>query len=459
MRRNLSSQSHSLYRLLAIPALVISALTLLSLTTGKRELPFGLLPSSQASVNAMNTAETNVSLAARQTSVTYRWNIADDKLPLINLPDHIDGGVDLALTYSMGQFQFPLFQSLYYNAQAGKYILMVVSEREGVKFIDLPRPDESSALPSTKLNLQFNVEGDAKLITTEDGTIYTFAELADGELHCRQIKDSAGLTIDLSYTDAASLRTIVDATGRTIRFSYTGDYVSAITQTWGPGESKKNKKTWAIDTDTTVAQRSVKFAHARATTTKRVPTNAVKPTYTEEMADSDLTLANIFGGEGATAAANGFEPASLGNQYPLYRGDFVGDDGLVRRGHLSYAMHLYGSADGTGENGVYVPAGFTSHSAEPTPIDAAVSFYYPQLGNLKDVTLVVFHVANFCLTPEGERIRIGDIGGRGGSVASYKHSHLEFYRGNTGLPSAAARTKLRIDPAVVFGTPTATASR
>jgi hypothetical protein len=313
--------------------------------------------------------------------------------------------------------------------------------------------------PTINSHLRLTEEGDAKLISTDDGTVYTFAELADGELHCSQIKDRAGHVIDLGYTDAASLAKITDTSGRTIRFSYTKDYVSSITQTWGSGVTRKKKKTWAIDTDTTVEERSVNFAHARPATTKRIPTNAVKPTYTEEMAASDLTLANIFGGEGAMAAANGFEPAGLGTQYPLYRGDFVGDDGVVRRGHLSYAMHLYGNADGTGELGVYVPAGFISHSAEPTPNDAAVSFYYPRLGNLTDVTLVVFHVANFLITPEGERIRIGDIGGRGGSVASYKHSHIEFYRGNTGLPSAAARASLRIDPAVVFGSPTATASR
>jgi len=48
-------------------------------------------------------------------------------------------------------------------------------------------------------------------------------------------------------------------------------------------------------------------------------------------------------------------------------------------------------------------------------------------------------------------LRIGNIGGPGGSVGSYRHSHIEFYRGNTGgLPSLAARAHLRIDPATVF---------
>ena len=113
-------------------------------------------------------------------------------------------------------------------------------------------------------------------------------------------------------------------------------------------------------------------------------------------------------------------------------------------------MHLYGSPDGRGDSALYVPAGFTSHSSEPSPTDAAVLFYYPQLGNLTDVTLAVFHVADFQITAEGDRIKIGSIGGPGGSSPLYKHSHIEFYRGNTGLPAAAARAAFRIDPATVF---------
>jgi hypothetical protein len=64
--------------------------------------------------------------------------------------------------------------------------------------------------------------------------------------------------------------------------------------------------------------------------------------------------------------------------------------------------------------------------------------------------LAVFHVADFQMSAEGERVRIGRIGGPGGSSAAYKHSHIEFYRGNTGLPSLAARPRLRIDPTTVF---------
>lgn len=144
---------------------------------------------------------------------------------------------------------------------------------------------------------------------------------------------------------------------------------------------------------------------------KRIPSKAVTPGYTKQMETPDSSLAALFGDGGAVAAANGVEPRRLGNQYPLYRGDLVGEDGKVRRGHLAYAMNLYGSEDGTGQTKLYVPAGFTSHSSQPSPTDAAVTFYYPRLGNLRNVTLAVFHVANFRLVSEGMRVCVGKIGG------------------------------------------------
>ena len=206
-------------------------------------------------------------------------------------------------------------------------------------------------------------------------------------------------------------------------------------------------KTWSI-TDATPDD-GAKYAHA-VRVGKFLPSNALIHDYTAEMEESDKLLAQIFGGPNAVVGANGFEPAGLAASYPLYRGDVMGDDGKVRRGHLSYAMHIYGSADGRGDSPLYVPAGFTSHSSEPSPTDAAVIFYYPRLGNLTDITLAVFHVADFQLTAESERVRIGNLGGPGGSSPLYKHSHIEFYRGNVGLPAAAARAALRIDPTTVF---------
>jgi len=212
-----------------------------------------------------------------------------------------------------------------------------------------------------------------------------------------------------------------------------------LTKTWMVGEQPES-----------LISPAPKYSHVVSTTAKAVPGNAIVRAYTVGMAVSDKMLAEIFGGPNAVAGANGFEPAGLAAAYPFYRGDIIGDDGLERRGHLSHAMHLYGSSDGTGDSPVYIPAGFTLHGDQPSPTDAAMTFYYPRLGNLTDVTLAVFHIADFQMSYEGGRVRIGNLGGPGGSSALYKHSHIEFYRGNTGLPPLAARQRLRIDPATVF---------
>ena len=452
-----------------IRGLLISAVSIVAATMIAEVGPQAF--SANATAAAGESPSERNRLAATESSPSYRWNLNDEARPLISLPDHLGGSLDFSLTYSLDQFEFPLFQSLYYNQRSGKYILMVIT-KSGVN----PQTGYASGAParhaefialapsSLRGGAQFSANGNSglrledkggvKLLTTNDGSVYTFSTLGDGELHCRQINDRRGAIISLKYTQAAELATISDERGRTVSFSYSNDYLSSVAQTWG-GNAQRLQQTWAIADE-------VKYAHAvsasagralpaAAALAKHIPSNAIKPAYTRAMAACDARLAAIFGGPGAIAAANGFEPAGLGQQYPLYRGDLVGDDGSIRRGHLSFAMHLYGSADGSGELAVYVPFGFASHSEGPSPTDAVVTFYYPRLGNLTDVTLAVFHVKNFQLSYEGERVRIGDIGGPGGSVASYKHSHLEFYHGNTGLPPLAERGRLRIDPATVFG--------
>ncbi len=432
----------ALYRLVLIFAFVAVAIVAFA------EIDQSLSTTHRSIVHAAAGAE---SAAPSKSIVSYTWNLEDANLPLLSLPDHISGTVDLAITYSLDQFQFPLFQSLYYNAQAGKYILMVMPKDQGrAEFINLTQVKRNQFEATGIAGVRLEDRGTAKLLTTSDGTEYRFVHLGNGEFHCSRIKDPSGMIIKLKYTDDASIATIADASGRTVSFGYEKHYVNSITQTWGPASVKK--QTWAVGD---VVRRNHPVAPVipvGAEMTKRVPSNALTPNYTQSMIDSDVKLAAIFGGPGAVAAANGFEPVALASQYPLYRGDIIGEDGQKRRGHLSYAMHLYGSADGTVATDVYVPSGFTSHSSTPTPTDAAVTFYYPQLGNLTDVTLVVFHVANFQLSYEAKRVRIGNTGGPGGSISCYRHSHIEFYRGDTGLPSAAARPGLRIDPNRIFET-------
>ena len=412
--------------------------------------------SVQASVSPSETSPNAPSEV--RTPPTLAWNVANTQLPLVDLPEQLGPDFDSSFTYPLDQFGFPLFQTLYYNPLVKKYLLMLLPRIAGrAEFLELHQSGTSQTFVSNNgPQIQLSDIGGQKRLRTVEGNEYTFTRLNDGEFHCVQIRDRSGVFIHLNYTNDGLIDSLNDSGDRSITFDYSLGHIASVSQTW-TSEAIRKTKTWRVK-----GYEKEVFAHANFSSSpafgavKAIPRNAITLSYTPEMANCDRMLASIFGGPGAVAAANGFEPAGLANQYPIYRGDVVGDDGVRRHGHLSYAMHLYGSPNGTADTALFVPTGFTSHSNQPTPTDAAVTFYYPHLGNLNSVTVAVFHVANFAISYESGRVRIGNIGGRGGSYAFYKHSHVEFYRGNTGLPPGSARESLRIDPAAVFGITSAT---
>ncbi len=385
----------------------------------------------------------------------YKWNVADRQSPLLGLPDaNLKAGLDYSISFPIAQFNFPIFQSLSYDEENGRYLLPSISrESNGVHFIAFEPTETKNTFASTDgANLKLIDNDSQKTVRTSEGTRYTFVRYPDGEFRCASIRDASGSSLSMLYAaNGLMLHGVVDTAGRTLTFNYAGAGIESVTQTW-MANSEGQTKTWAVGDSPLGETKSVKYSHAVGIiSSKALPNNAMVREYTAEMLASDKMLAQLFGGPSAVAGANGFEPAGLAGAYPLYRGDIVGDDGRVRRGHLSYAMHLYGSADGSGDSPLFVPAGFTSHSAQPSPTDGVVTFYYPRLGNLSDVTLAVFHVADFQISNEADRVRIGNLGGPGGATRAYKHSHIEFYRGNAGLPALSARPRLRIDPATVFG--------
>jgi hypothetical protein len=398
--------------------------------------------------------ESTGTVSVEPAGSAYRWNLIEQGLPLLGLPDaHLRTGIDQSLTYPLAQFNFPLFQALTYDDEHARYLLpSLSSESKGVHFIVFAPAEGKNTYTSIDGNNIKLIDNDnMKVVRTSDGTKYTFVRYPDGEFRCASIKDSSGVYLNLLYTaNGLMLHGVVDSSGRTLTFNYAGDGIKSITQTW-MANSEGLTKTWLVgEQPAALIDPAVKYSHVVWASAKTVPNNAVVRQYTPGMAVCDKMLAQIFGGPNAVAGANGFEPAGLAAAYPFYRGDIIGDDGMERRGHLSHAMHLYGSSNGTAGSPLYIPRGFTLHSDQPSPTDAAMTFYYPRLGNLTDVTLAVFHIADFQLVDEGDRVRIGNIGGPGGSSALYKHSHIEFYRGNTGLPPLGARPGLRIDPATVF---------
>ena len=393
----------------------------------------------------------------------YTWNLKDRELPLLGFANaRLTPGFELSLAYPLDQLAFPIFQALNYDDERGRYLVPSIGRSgNGIHFIEFATTETRNTYVSIDdRNIKLIDNDNLKTLLTSDGTKYIFVRYPDGEFRCASIKDPSGSYISLLYTaNGLMLHGVVDSSGRTITFNYDRDGIKSVTQTW-MANSEGLTKTWtAGEQSESLIGTAAKYSHV-IMSAKALPRNALIRQYTAEMAASDKMLAQAFGGPNAVAGANGFEPAGLAVAYPFYRGDIIGDDGKERRGHLSYAMHLYGSSDGTGDSPIFIPNGFTMHSGQPSPTDAAMIFYYPRLGNLTDVTLAVFHVADFQIRYETEdRVRIGNIGGPGGSSALYKHSHIEFYRGNTGLPPVASRQHLRIEPATVFAVPAATADQ
>ena len=382
----------------------------------------------------------------KPASLSYHWNVAEKGLPLLGLSqERLKPGFDQLLGYQGVQFDFPIFRALTFDEARSTYLLPALKPDRGAAFIEL-RPTTTRGSYASANGIELLDRDTLKTVKTADGTKYLFVRYPDDEFRCATIKEPNGLTLNLLYTaNGLALHGIIDSHGRSVTFNYGKQGIESVTQSW-MSNLEGITRTWAVG-DLDVEDSATRYAHARG---KFVPANAMVSGYTAEMEATDKLLARIFGGPTAVVGGNGFEPSGLAASYPLYRGDVMGDDGIVRPGHLSHALHIYGSPDGRGDSAIYVPAGFASHSNEPTPTDAAVTFYYPRLGNLTDVTLAVFHVADFQIAPEGDRVRIGNLGGPGGSSPLYKHSHIEFYRGNVGLAPAAARAALRIDPATVF---------
>jgi hypothetical protein len=412
---------------------------------------FGAVFRNPRAENASAQFAALASSSEKPETSSYKWNVEGRELPLLELSaDALAKEFDQSLVYSVDGFDFPVFKALSFDEQEGRYLLPIVSrESREIHFVDFVRENSANTYVSADgTNIRLVDNGTLKTFRLPSGARYLFVRYPDGEFRCATIKTAGGLTVNLLYAaNGLTLRGMVDSIGRSVTFNYGKDGIQSVTQTW-MANSAGQARTWTVG-DQAENQIAARFAHS-STGLKSMPANAVKHEYTAEMAASDKLLAQIFGGPNAVVGANGFEPRGLGASYPLYRGDVIGDDGRLRLGHLSHAMHLYGSADGRGDSPIYIPAGFTSHSPEPSPTDAAVLFYYPRLGNFTDVTLAVFHVADFHINYEGDRVRIGNIGGMGGSTPLYRHSHIDFYRGNVSLPSASQRAALRIDPALVF---------
>ena len=120
--------------------------------------------------------------------------------------------------------------------------------------------------------------------------------------------------------------------------------------------------------------------------------------------------------------------------------------------HLYNFPHLSGNLAGTATTNVYIPSNYNRNSiTKPTKDDNIVTAYYKNFGTEKNVTLAIFHVADFGVRSVANRTRIGTTGGLGGNSNGVNiHSHFELWRGRGYQPPGASRDRARIPFTPVF---------
>ncbi len=192
-----------------------------------------------------------------------------------------------------------------------------------------------------------------------------------------------------------------------------------------------------------------------------------------EKRDSEPLRASIFGGDGAVmrtaidinGSNHGYNPEATARAmaYDASRTTprrmSSSSDGLAfnprfDEEHLYNFPHLSGNLAGTENTEIYGPGGFSGQTG-PSGDQDIYTFYYPRLGNLMDITIAIFHVADFGIQQSNPNaagsIRIGRTGGTGrdsgprsGRLGPNRHSHFELWNGGNGyLRAGGARDAAR----------------
>src|SRR5437868_3766250 len=82
------------------------------------------------------------------------------------------------------------------------------------------------------------------ILRTTDGTQLSYV-LIGNEFDCTQIKDRNGNYITINYI-AGKIDTILDTLGRNVKFNYTNNLLTSISQVWNPGTANQVTHNWAV---------------------------------------------------------------------------------------------------------------------------------------------------------------------------------------------------------------------
>ena len=194
-------------------------------------------------------------------SRNFNWS-----MPLVSLPGR--AGLDLGLSLSYNSLAtwtksgtsisfdddfgfpgpgfrlgFPTIQGAHYNAQAGKYSFLLITSSGGrVELQQVGSSNLYQAVDSSYLLL----DADTMTLKAPDGTHLSY--LWKGrDYQCTKITDRNGNFITVVY-DGGRIDKIVDTLAREVKFVYTSNDLTSITQTWTVNGQQQPTHTWATFT-------------------------------------------------------------------------------------------------------------------------------------------------------------------------------------------------------------------
>jgi hypothetical protein len=144
------------------------------------------------------------------------------------------------------QFDFPIFKSLEFDQERGRYLMPAILRRDRkLVFIEFSRLSRTN-IYSSREGLELVDQGNLKIIRAANGARFLFVQYSDGNLRCATIKENTGVTLNLLYTaNGLALHGVVDSSGRSLTFNYGEEGIRSLTQTW-IANLEGVTRTWAI---------------------------------------------------------------------------------------------------------------------------------------------------------------------------------------------------------------------
>ena len=144
------------------------------------------------------------------------------------------------------QFDFPIFKSLEFDQEHGRYLMPAVLRRDRkLIFVEFSRLSRTN-IYSSREGLELVDQGNLKIIRAANGARFLFVQYSDGNIRCATIKENTGVTLNLLYTaNGLALHGVVDSSGRSLTFNYGGEGIRSLTQTW-IANLEGVTRTWAV---------------------------------------------------------------------------------------------------------------------------------------------------------------------------------------------------------------------